>query len=117
MLLDAALVREDPARAAAFQAALAALDVDRFAREAATFAPVSAADLAALVRRFRAARILDGYSVDAVVTARLDRVGRHVRQPELPSGFTAIVTAARPLVTDRAGALLPGSGLESSGQS
>lgn len=111
MLLDAALVREDPARAEAFQAALEALDVDRFARATATFAPVVAGDLARLVRRFRAVRILDGYAIDAEVTGRLDRVGRRVRQPALPAGFTSIVTAARPLVADRAAALL-GTGLE-----
>jgi hypothetical protein len=106
MLLDARLAAEDPARAAAFQAALDSLDVSAFAREAATFAPVSPEDLARLVERFRAARILDGYADDGTVAERLDLVGRRVRQPALPPGFAAIVADGRSLVAAAADDLL-----------
>jgi hypothetical protein len=100
MLLDAWLAEDRPETPEGFRKALRSLEPGRIAGEVAGMIPVDEVKLSSLVARFRNGRFLSGYADDAEVAARLDAVGRRVRQPPLPPGFVSIVRWARGLVRE-----------------
>ena len=106
ILLDAHVAGERPEAGEAFERSLTALDPEQVAREAAVFAPGGVAGLAALIGRFRGARVLEAYADDVVVAERLTALGRRVRQP--PFSAPDIVAWARPVIRAGAPGLLEG---------
>lgn len=106
VLLDAALVHEDPSRLDRYYAALAGLRADDVERAAARMTPSPPAGLAPLVTRFVRARFVADYLTDDGVVRRLDQTFRRVRQPALGPALVALLPEARELVTSRARALL-----------
>jgi len=109
MLLDRHLERTRPGSADRFHEALASLDPAAIADETRALVVLDRDRFERLVTRFRGYRLFDDYADDARLVARLDDVGRRVRQPPLPSGFARTVAFARPLVAARAGELLRGA--------
>ena len=106
MLLDSWLMEEHPDISRDFAAAFGALDPGTAAIEAGRIAPHPVSGLEAMVTRFVDPRVLEGYRDDVEVVRRLDRMGGHVSQPELPPGFIEITGQARVLVRRHGAALL-----------
>jgi hypothetical protein len=112
VLLDAELVRRRPELAEAWYAALDSLSPEEIASRSRRLVPGAGGDLAGLVRRFRTSRFLARSPDDDEVVARLDSVGRRLRQPPLPAGFAGLVAPARALVAARTTDLLARAGAD-----
>ncbi len=113
MLLDSWLMEERPDISREFAGAIAALDPQTVADEAGRIAPHPVSGLESMIERFTDPRVLHGYQDDAEVVRRLDRMGGHVSQPELPPGFIEITSQARVLVRRHGAALLSRPGVSS----
>ena len=105
MLLDAELMRRDPARLGTYYDLLSGLDADEVERLATPLATKPAAGLAPLVREFVSSRFLEGYADDAALVRRLARVLRRARQPDAAAAILPALPAARAAVAARTPAL------------
>ena len=108
VLLDSALIEEDPGRLDAYYAALARAEPDKVQEAVNRMAPRPTDRLAAMVSGFCQARILSSYAEDGKLLMRLDQVARRVGFAELPDGFAAILPEARRAVAARKDELLDG---------
>lgn len=109
VLLDAELARAEPSRIDRYYSALAALDADDVERAAARLTPAPPHGLAALVRRFVAARFVEDYLDDARMLARVDGTFRRVGQPAVVAALAHSVPACRAVVRTRLTRLLAGA--------
>lgn len=108
ILLDAALIAEDPTRLDAYYAALAAVDPQFVGAAVGRIAGRTAESLAPLIRGFCAERFLYDYAEDGKLLARLNRIMHRVQLPPLPDGMAAVLATARALVRPRRAELLAG---------
>jgi len=108
VLLDAALIAEDPRRVAAYYAILDAVDPASIEAAVNRMAPRATERLALFIGEFRRARILWDYLEDVRLMARLNQVMRRVGLPLLPDGFAAILPEARRVAEERRAELLSG---------
>jgi hypothetical protein len=108
LLLDAALVAEDPARLDEYYRLLDSADPGRVQEAVNRFAPRPTARLAEFIGLFRRTRILWDYLEDATLMVRLNQVMRRVGLEPLPDALGEVVPAARRLVSGRRELLLQG---------
>jgi hypothetical protein len=97
LLLDAALIAEDPRGVDAYYRALAAVDARRVAEAVGRMNGADASPLVEIIERFLAMRFLYDYVEDEPLAYRLNQVMRRVRLPELPARFIEILPDARRL--------------------
>jgi hypothetical protein len=108
LLLDAALVADEPGRLVEYGRVLDTLDPRRVEAAVNHIAPRATERLAAFIRLFRREDVLWDYLEDGRLLARLNQVMRRVRLERLPDDFAALLPAARELVRDRKTSLLEG---------
>jgi hypothetical protein len=108
LLLDAALVADDPSRLTAYCQALDGVDAARVEAAVNRMAPRPTERLAIFIELFRRERILWDYLEDGKLMVRLNQIMRRVRLETLPNDFATILPTARRLVTDRKVELLEG---------
>lgn len=108
LLLDAALVADEPRRLTEYYRVLAEVDASRVEAAVNRMAPRPTQRLAVLIELFRRERILCDYAEDDKLLVRLNQVMRRVRLDVLPADFVAMLPAARRLVRQRQGGLLEG---------
>ena len=108
LLLDAALVADDPAQLTEYYRVLESVDAQRVEAAVNRMAPRPTSRLAIFIDVFRRERILWNYLEDDKLMVRLDQVMRRVRLAPLPDDFAALLPAARKLVAGRKDALLEG---------
>jgi hypothetical protein len=108
LLLDAALIADDPDRLTQYYRVLAEVDSGRVEAAVNRMAPRSTQRLALLIDLFLRERILWDYLKDDRLWMRLNQVMRRARLDVLPDDFAALLPAARKLVAQRKGALLEG---------
>lgn len=107
LLLDAALVAEDPGRLDAYYSGLESVDAAWVQEMVNRLAPRPSLHLADMMLRFRQARILWDYLDDATLWRRLNQVLARVGMASLPEDFREVLAEARPLVTAHRHRLLP----------
>jgi hypothetical protein len=108
MLLDAAIIADDPRQAERYYAALAAVEPRQVARTVSLVIAGDAVQLEHIITRFVELEFLYDYAHDALLLYRLNQVMRRVRLPELSPDFADILPGARVLVSDARTALLSG---------
>jgi hypothetical protein len=108
LLLDAALVAENPDRLAAYYRALAEADPEEVEASVNRMAPRPTRRLAIFIRLFLGERILWNYLEDDKLLMRLNQVMVRVRLAPLPDDFPVLLPAARELVSRRKNALMEG---------
>ena len=108
LLLDAALVADDPGRLTAYYAALDEVDARRVEAAVNRMAPRSTERLAIFIELFRRERILWDYREDGKLMVRLNQIMRRVRLELLPDELASVLPAARKLVAERKTLLLEG---------
>jgi len=108
LLLDAALIAENPAQLAAYYRVLESVDPARVEAAVNCVAAEPTERLALLIGHFCRERILWNYLEDDKLMVRLNQVMRRVKLAPLPDGFAAILPAARILVESRKIELLEG---------
>ena len=108
LLLDAALVADDPSRLTAYYAALDEVDAQWVEAAVNRIAPRQTERLAIFIELFRRERILWDYREDGKLMLRLNQIMRRVRLEPLPDEFAAVLPAARELVAGRKILLLEG---------
>jgi hypothetical protein len=96
VLLDAALIAEEPGRLEALYRALDAVDPQAIQDAVNRMAPRRTRRLATMVSEFCRLRILRDYLEDGRLMGRLNQVLRRVKQPELP----AAIMPGNPGLTD-----------------
>ncbi len=101
LLLDAALIADDPARLTEYYQVLDRLDPQQIETAVNCMAPQPTRRLAAFVELFRRERVLCDYREDGRLMVRLNQVLRRVKLEPLPDGFAALLPAARTLVMER----------------
>lgn len=106
LLLDAALIEQQPAVLRSYYQALEALDAELIGQFVNRMAPRPAAGLAWLIPRFAAEAFLWDYAEDAKLCHRLNQVMRRVGLNQLPDRFAQLLPSARRLVYERQQALL-----------
>ncbi len=106
LLLDAALIADDPARLTEYYQVLDRLDPQQIETAVNCMAPQPTRRLAAFVELFRRERVLCDYREDGRLMVRLNQVLRRVKLEPLPDGFAALLPAARTLVMERKESLL-----------
>jgi hypothetical protein len=106
ILLDAALIEENPARLDAYYAAIDGLDPHEVERSVATIGGAPVANLATFVGLFARERFLSDYADDAKLLFRLNQVMRRVGLSVLPAATVNVLAQARAMVTPRAQELL-----------
>jgi hypothetical protein len=108
ILLDAALIDAEPQRLADYYQALSQVDPQAVQDAVNRMTPLAGgtARLAPLIRGFCDVRFLFDYASDSKLHQRLNQVMLRVGLPELPSGFAAMLPAARRLVAERQHELL-----------
>ncbi|MGA2033112.1 MAG: hypothetical protein ABSG68_12710 [Thermoguttaceae bacterium] len=107
VLLDAALAAEQPAQVESYYRALETVDAAAVQHAVNRMASRSTARLAPMISAFCRARILWDYLEDDKLLVRLNQVMRRLTFDPLPDGFADILPAARQLVGQRRGELLP----------
>ena len=95
LLLDAALIEEDPRRLDDYYAALASLDPNETQSAVNAIATKTTDRLVALLPRFLAERFLYDYLDDGKLLARLNGVMRRVGLPQLPEELTRLFSEMR----------------------
>ncbi|NLF09380.1 MAG: hypothetical protein GX594_15580 [Pirellulaceae bacterium] len=108
LLLDAALIDDDPSRLTEYYRLLDGLDAGRIEAAVNRMAPRPTRRLADFIELFRRERVLWDYLEDETLVLRLNQIMRRVRLEPLPGGFAAILPEARKLVTARKTGLLEG---------
>ena len=106
ILLDAALVAENPGRLDAYYAAIDSIDGRSVEDAVNRMAARETHHLAALIPLFSRERFLSDYADDAKLLFRLNQVMRRVRLPLLPAEIAEVFGMARELVTARKDELL-----------
>jgi hypothetical protein len=106
VLLDAALIADDPDRLTEYYRILDAVDPIRVESAVNRMALRSTRRLAPMIVLFLHERILWNYLDDAKLGPRLNQVMRRVRLEPLPGCFFDVLPAARHLVATRRDALL-----------
>jgi len=107
LLLDAALIAEDPGRLEAYYCGLESVDAAWVQQTVNRLAPRASSHLAEMMVRFRRARILWDYLEDATLLRRLNQVLARAGVAGLPEAFREILAEARPLVAGHRHRLLP----------
>jgi hypothetical protein len=108
LLLDAALVADDPSRLTEYCRVLETADAKRVEAAINRMAPRPTERLAVFIDLFRHERILWDYLEDGKLMVRLNQIMRRVGLEPLPGEFAAVLPAARKLVTERKRSLLEG---------
>jgi hypothetical protein len=108
LLLDAALVADDPGRLVEYCRVLESVDARQVEAAVNRMAPRSTERLAVFIELFRRENILWDYLEDGKLMVRLNQIMRRVRLERLPDEFAAVLPAARKLVTEHKKALLEG---------
>ncbi len=108
VLLDAALVAEDPGQLARYYAVLDAIDPAFVQLLVSRLAPRPTGRLAWFVAAFRREPFLWDYLEDARLGVRLNQIMRRVGLPPLPEGFCDLLPPMRRAVVLRLDALLDG---------
>ena len=108
LLLDAALIADDPSRLSEYYRVLGEVDPRQVEAAVNRMAPRPTQQLAMFIGLFRREQILWDYLEDDKLMVRLNQVMRRVRLAPLPDDFTIRLPAARQLVTRRKDALLEG---------
>ncbi len=107
LLLDAALIEEEPERLEAYYRALGELDSLRVQRYVNRLATRQTDRLATLIPKFSQVRFLSDYAEDDKLFYRLNQVMRRVNLPQLPQSLSAVLPHARGQVKERRSELLP----------
>jgi len=108
LLLDAALIAEEPDRLTEYYRAMDAVDPARVEAAVLRMAPRPVEGLADFIALYLREKILWNYLEDAPLMARLNQIMRRVRQPSLPAEFAAMLPSARAAVAERKTALMDG---------
>jgi hypothetical protein len=108
VLLDAALIADNPARLTEYYRVLATVDPLQVEAAVNRMAARPTRRLARFIELFLHERILWNYQEDDKLWARLNQVMVRVRLAPLPAEFTALLPAARKLVAERKTELLDG---------
>jgi len=108
LLLDAALVADDPSRLTEYCRVLEEVDAQWVEAAVNRMAPRPTERLAAFIDLFRRERILWDYLEDGKLMVRLNQIMRRVRLEPLPGEFAAVLPAARKLVAESKRLLLEG---------
>jgi hypothetical protein len=108
VLLDDALIRQEPQRLTEYYRILGGIDPGRVEAAVNCMLPQPTQRLATFVRLFCREQILWNYQEDDKLLWRLNQVMRRVQLAPLPDGFAAVLPAARKLVGERKEALLEG---------
>jgi len=106
LLLDAALIEQEPKQLDAYYAALDSVDADRVSRAVNQMTTRPAGLLGVFVRRFSAERFLYDYLEDRTLLSRLNQVMRRVRLAPLPDALLEFLPDARARVRTRQADLL-----------
>lgn len=106
LLLDAALILDNPGRLADYYRMMETIDYQRVQAAVNRVAPRQTQRLAVFIDLFLGERILWNYLEDDTLLTRLNQVMRRVGLASLPDGFVAMLPAARKLVSQRKDALL-----------
>jgi hypothetical protein len=114
ILLDAALIEEDPARLDAYYDALESLAPERVSRCVRHMTTGDAEALPEMIRLFCSERFLYDYGDDAPLLKRLNHVLRRVRLSPVPDSLLAFLPAARQGVRQRRDELLAGEAIAQS---
>jgi hypothetical protein len=101
LLLDAALIEEEPHRLTDYYAALSALDPTATESAISRLATRPTDRLAALIPRFLNERFLADYLDDARLLTRLNHIMRRVNLPQLPLSLADLVPLLRSEVRNR----------------
>jgi hypothetical protein len=118
ILLDAALISDDPGGLDAYFAALGAVDPRIVERTVNRLAQRPTDKLAGMIEHFTRMRILSDYLDDEKLWARLNQVMRRARLTQLPRDFLRILPGSRTLVAGRRDELLEGeAGRRAAGRS
>jgi len=108
VLLDAAMIEEDPARLEEYYRVLEKVDVLIVQEAVNRMAARTTQRLAPMISEFRRLRILWDYLEDRKLLFRLNQVMRRVGLAELPEAFLDLLPQARRQVASRKQALLAG---------
>jgi hypothetical protein len=108
VLLDAALIAEEPGRLTEYYRVLGEVDPGQVEAVVNRVSRRPTQRLAPFIELFLDARILWNYLEDERLLMRLNQVMRRVRLGELPGEFAALLPAARRLVSQRKQELLDG---------
>jgi hypothetical protein len=108
ILLDAALVADDPGRLAEYYRVLETIEPRLVERAVNRMASRTTDRLAIFIGLFLRERILWDYLEDDKLLVRLNQVMLRVGLTQLPNDFTVLLPAARRLVMERKEALLEG---------
>ncbi|MEX0676663.1 MAG: hypothetical protein WD063_06280 [Pirellulales bacterium] len=106
ILLDAALVADEPARLEAYYAALESLDVRSVEDAVGAISGRPAGHLGTFIGLFSRERFLSDYLDDGKLLFRLNQVMRRVRLPRLPATLAETLSTARVMVSRRRDELL-----------
>ncbi|MBN2477515.1 MAG: hypothetical protein JXB62_23110 [Pirellulales bacterium] len=108
VLLDGALVAEDPEQMEAYYQTLQAVDARQVQQAVNRMATKQTDRLAAMISEFCRLRILSDYAEDAKLMGRLGQVMRRVGFDPPPEHFVELLPEARRMVAGRKEALLEG---------
>ena len=108
LMLDAALIADQPARLTEYYRVLSEVDAPRVEAAVNRMAPRPTNRLAIFIGLFCREQILWNYLEDEKLMVRLNQVMRRVRLDPLPDDFAALLPGARTLVAQRKIALLEG---------
>ncbi len=106
LLLDAALIADDPDRLTEYYRLMDDLDPKRVESAVNRMAPRPTAGLAEFIELFRRQRVLWDYLEDDTLMVRIGQVMRRLRLEPLPDRFAAVLPKARALVAGRKAELL-----------
>jgi hypothetical protein len=106
MLLDAALIADEPARLEDYYAAFDRLDGQEVERAVNRMSPRPTYRLGKLIPLFSRERFLFDYADDGKLLFRLNQVMGRVRLPLLPADLAPWFGTARPMVAERKNELL-----------
>jgi hypothetical protein len=106
ILLDGALIGEDPASLDAYYAAVETVDGQCVQDAVNQMAARPAHNLGTFIPLFSRERFLSDYADDGKLLFRLNQVMRRVRLPLLPAEISGLLAECRPLVTARKDELL-----------
>ena len=106
LLLDAALIADDPNRLTEYYRTLKEVDPERVEAAVNRMAARPTRQLAMFIELFRRELVLWDYLEDDKLIVRLNQVMQRVRQSRLPDSFAALLPDAREMVMQRKDALL-----------